>query len=791
MRKITSLNFNWKFIAKYDIKMLENNYDDSDFNIVNIPHTVKELPLNDFDESSYQFISCYRKKHMFTKEDLNNCQILKFYGVSNATEVYINGKFAYSHLGGYNAFSFDIHDFLVVGENQIVVKVDSTEREDVPPFGYVVDYLTYGGIYREVELISVPNEHLTNLRIVSNNPLLKNKPFDCIIDFENNNNKKLTAKLEVFFDDEIVFSCENVTSTNNMVLNGIIENGFLWDIDNPNLYEFKVTLLEGKNELDYVTEKFGFRSAEFTPYGFLLNEKKLKIRGLNRHQAYPYVGYAMPKSMQIEDARFLKEDLCVNMVRTSHYPQSQHFINACDELGLLVFTEAPGWQHIGDEKFKENYKKMVSEMILQNINHPSIVLWGIRINESPDDDQLYIETNKIAKQLDSTRQTGGVRAFKGSHLFEDVYTYNDFNYDGKSKPLCSPISVTKSSVPYLVTEHNGHMFPTKRFDSASRKLEHALRHAEVLNKAYSSNEYCGAIGWCMSDYNTHMDFGSGDRICYHGVSDMFRIPKLAAAVYASQSKNEPYLEISSEMAFGDYDRNTLGKFYAFTNCDAVKVYKNDKYINTFYSNNQNLSNLPHPVIEITDLIGKLIEQDGKYIGKDAKRIRKCLSYIANYGLNRIPFYIAIPFFFTLKKHHISLDEAYNEFGKYLTTWGEKNSIFTFIGLINNKEVCKINKSIPRKMNLNIEPTNTHLTHGETYDVALVRITAISEENNILPYAMHGLHLSTTGNIELIGSPYQSLIGGAIGVYIKTTDKGYGSLQIQSELGNKSVDFIIE
>lgn len=132
----------------------------------------------------------------------------------------------------------------------------------------------------------------------------------------------------------------------------------------------------------------GFRQAVFQKDGFYLNGHKLRIRGLNRHQSYPYVGYAMPASIQRMDAEVLKKELGLNAVRTSHYPQSQEFINRCDELGLMVFTEIPGWQHIGDEAWKAQAVENVKDMVIQYRNHPSIILWGVRINESQDDDEF-------------------------------------------------------------------------------------------------------------------------------------------------------------------------------------------------------------------------------------------------------------------------------------------------------------------------------------------------------------------------------------------------------------------
>lgn len=135
----------------------------------------------------------------------------------------------------------------------------------------------------------------------------------------------------------------------------------------------------------------------------------MKLIGLNRHQSWPYAGYAMPRRIQRKDARILKEELGCNMVRTSHYPQSRHFLDACDELGLLVMEEIPGWQHIGDEAWKERSLKELEDMIIRDYNRPSIVLWGVRINESQDDHNFYERTNALAHSMDSGRQTGGTR----------------------------------------------------------------------------------------------------------------------------------------------------------------------------------------------------------------------------------------------------------------------------------------------------------------------------------------------------------------------------------------------
>ena len=190
-------------------------------------------------------------------------------------------------------------------------------------------------------------------------------------------------------------------------------------------------------------------------------------------------------------------------------------------------------------------------MVLQYRNHPSIILWGVRINESQDSHLLYKETNEIAHSMDPTRQTGGVRFLKKSETFEDVYTFNDFSFNGKTNGLEGKKDVVEDlEIPYLISEFNGHMYPTKSFDSEQHRREQARRHAIVLEEIFKRVDVSGGFGWCMFDYNTHKDFGSGDRICYHGVMTMFRNPKLAASVYASKGVEQPIRSLSPNMSLG-------------------------------------------------------------------------------------------------------------------------------------------------------------------------------------------------------------------------------------------------
>ena len=196
----------------------------------------------------------------------------------------------------------------------------------------------------------------------------------------------------------------------------------------------------------------------------------------------------MPARVQRRDALILRETLKCNIVRTSHYPQSPHFLDACDEVGLLVLEEIPGWQHIGDQAWQDLRCDNVGRMIRRDWNHPSIVLWGVRINESQDNHDFYTRTNALAHELDTSRQTGGMRYFQASELLEDVLTMNDFGF-----PLRPP-----NHPAYLNTEFNGHMFPTKTIDNVDRVMEHAMRHARVHNQLASEPHTPAASAGALS-----------------------------------------------------------------------------------------------------------------------------------------------------------------------------------------------------------------------------------------------------------------------------------------------------
>ncbi len=574
-RILSGMCQNWLFNKAFHPSHMEKDCPETDFIPVILPHTNQILPINAFDDKDFQFISSYRR-HLRPPQSLKGQRIfVDFEGAMAAAKVYLNGTFLCEHKGGYTPFSVDLTSHIDwEGDNVLAVELDSTERPDIPPFGGQIDYLTFGGIYREVHLRAVNPLFIDNVFIKPRNVLSQNASLEveCFITNCPGMADEVVLRTIVLKQGSQVLSGQqtfsipagNSTSV-RMAIPGC--SGLdLWSPEHPVLYDAEVSLLVNGKPTDTYTTRFGFRECKFTPEGFILNGKCIQLRGLNRHQTYPWVGGAMPGRVQRRDADILRKDFKVNIVRTSHYPQSPHFLDRCDELGLLVLEEIPGWQHIGDQAWQDLACKNVEDMVRRDWNHPSIILWGVRINESADNDEFYTRTNHIAHELDDTRQTGGIRYNFESHLLEDVFTYNDFDPENLKTPI-HPL--------HMITEYCGHMYSTKHFDNTERLTEHTRRHAHIQSQAATTPGIAGAIGWCAFDYNTHYDFGSGDRICYHGVADMFRIPKFAASVYRAQCP--PSEEIILDPAFhwsrGDVPRGGVVRQPIInSNCDVLKFF---------------------------------------------------------------------------------------------------------------------------------------------------------------------------------------------------------------------------
>ena len=694
---------------------------------VKLPHTAVELPYNYFDETTYQQPFTYQKTVAYDPSFDGREVSLVFDGAMADSVVYVNGVEVVAHKDGYTPFEARLTPHLKHGDNLVTVKIDGSENPEIPPFGGQIDYLTYAGIYRDVWLKVTAPVAIAKLKIETPDALSDSKRVTARIFLANPQEKTIAGKARVAIrneDGEEIASAEAELSGGDVTveLSGIA-GAELWDIDNPVLYTLTATI-ETAEGTDSLSSRFGFRTAQFTTEGFLLNGKPLKLRGLNRHQCWPHLGYAMGRRGQEKDADILKFDLRCNIARTSHYPQSSYFLDRCDEIGLLVFEEIPGWQHIGGEAWQAESIENVRRMIERDWNHPSIIIWGVRINESQDNHDFYAETNRLARELDKTRQTGGVRFITESELLEDVYTMNDFILGQEEMPgnnrertaLRPQSEATGLShrVPYMITEYNGHMYPTKRFDQEQRQAEHVTRHLAVLNAAAGDDSISGSTGWCMFDYNTHKDFGSGDRICYHGVTDMYREPKFAAYAYASQGDPETGIVLQPVTYWARGERNIGGvlPLIILTNCDYVEITFGDFAPKRIEPDRETYPHLPHPPVVV-----------------DLRSVTR------------------------------------EEFG----TWGRIWRDGVIVGYLNGEKVAEVKlPADPLPTTLEIVPDATDLVAGEK-DCVRVIVRALDQCGNLLPYFDDPMEISLDGPGRIVGPELVMLKGGVAGLYIEAGD----------------------
>ena len=728
-RLVLPMNRNWRYSAHPGEEAHSKDFDDTGFERVAIPHANVRLPWHGFDEKSYEFVSIYRRHFKLPEEARGKRVFVDFEAAMTASAVWINGTRVGEYRGGYTPFFFELTAHLDFdGENVLALELDSHERGDIPPFGGEIDYLTFGGIYREVFLRVVPGTFIENVFVRAKNALGAHPSVevDCFLEHLEPLRDALTLDAELLDGERsLARSSERVPPSKvstEVVAHTVhldhLNDIKLWNLEQPNLYSVRVRLQRGTEVLDEDSRRFGFREAHFTDHGFELNGKVFKLRGLDRHQTFPFVGQAMPGRCQRRDAQILRKQLKCNIVRTSHYPQSRHFLDACDEAGLLVLEELPGWQHIGDQGWKELSIDNVRRMIRRDWNHPSIVLWGVRINESRDDHDLYSRTNALAHQLDPTRQTGGIRDSQESEFLEDVFTMNDFGF-----PLKPP-----NHSRYLNTEFVGHTYPTKTIDNVERITEHTIRHARVHDQLASNPQYAGGIGWCAFDYNTHANFGSGDRLCYHGVSDIFREPKPAAGFYKSQC--DPAEEVVLEPAFhwarGD-ESVGFSKAVVCSNCDHLKFYVGGKLV-------------------------REAEPDREQFGH----------------LRYAPFVVHL--------------------GEFFDKWGD----LRIEGYIQGKQVIAKNysgKGVDRRFDL--LPDDQELI-GDGADSTRVVLRVTDEFGAIRPLANDAVRLELEGPADVIGDNPFSLIGGTGAVWIRAKEQpGRVRLKaIHPQLGTRVVEIEI-
>jgi beta-galactosidase len=534
-------------------------FDDSGFVPVTLPHTVVPLSWQEWDPAAWERVWVYRK-HFDARDGLAGRRVFLDVGAAlTHSTVTLNGTEVGDHLGGYLPFSFEITGLVEPTGNVLAIRLDSTFNLNVPPdrpgreASTSVDFWQPGGIYRDVRLRAVPQVFLAdvfakpvNVLDAAARQVVVQATVDAAVALPS---ASAEVAVELRSDDDVVAAGRvpvAITApgqaTVTVTLSGLGDIT-LWDLDEPKLYHVVVTLLVDGHRHDEYRVRTGFREATFAMDGFYLNGRRVKLLGVNRHQFFPFAGGAMPARVQARDAKIIRRELNCAMVRCSHYPQSEAFFDACDELGLLVWEEAPGWGYLGDSSWLALASRDIGEMIVRDRNHPSIVIWGARLNETPNNGPFYTSTNELAHRLDDSRPTAGAMA--GMRLTtdyeQDVFAENDYSSvtgpGGAKQPSLEP-PVDGVGRPYLVTEAVGTLSGPARFyrrtDPQAVQQGQATAHARVHAIAAADDRYCGVLAWSGIDYPSGAGGNVYRGVKYTGVVDLFRLAKPGAAIYQAQ-----------------------------------------------------------------------------------------------------------------------------------------------------------------------------------------------------------------------------------------------------------------
>jgi beta-galactosidase len=578
--KKTLFNDNWEFQAKPSDPV----------SIVSLPHTPKLEPLVMNGQFTGEVI--YRKRFDYPLDNGKHL-LLEFEGAMHTAKVVLNGENVGQHIGGFLPFQIDLTEALKDSANVLEVFLDNREDPTVPPGKPLkdLDFYYHAGIYRNVWLKEVGGVQIQY-------------PYFQTID-ANTSSAALQLDFELYCQPDwiilplqvvarlgdAIFTLTNKTfidSTNVISYTGKInlKTPQLWSPSDPNLYDLKIDVIYAQDTIARQVLKVGIRKAELKPDGFYLNGSKLFLSGTNRHQEYPYVGYAVPDNAQKRDAQLIKE-AGFNFVRLSHYPQAPAFYEACDELGIIVMDAIPGWQFFGPPPFEQRCKTDLEALILRDRNHPSVIFWENSLNETEMPEQFMLDMNQLAKSLLNNQ---GFTAGWLDHPSYDVFIPARQHakapaYWSNYKPKAKALFIAEYGDWEYYAQNAGFnqtqfadLAPTERnsrhLRGASEKalLQQAFNFQEASNSNRKGANIIGEANWVCFDYNR----GYSPDLEASGIYDITRLPKYVTDFYKSQGlpfSKQPYVSIASR-----WDVNSSTTVTVYSNCPNVSLFLNDKQI---------------------------------------------------------------------------------------------------------------------------------------------------------------------------------------------------------------------
>jgi len=616
-QSVLPLNGDWFFGGKLVPNATDPAFNDAGFARITLPQSAAPLSWQGWDPASWEDQWIYRRHFSLPTEWREMRLFLHFDRIMESATPVLNGHALEPHLGGFLPFEREITG-LVHAENNVLAVIVDGRWLNVPPSGSPrgpasVDYLLPAGITGSVELRAVPSTFIREfyakpVNVLSTRPRVE---IACTVDAAGTLPARVRLSAALKKDGRTVATAsedaqiEKPTQEISLTLDRLTDID-LWDCDHPHLYTVEITLHRDEKPIHTAASRIGFRELRWELDGFYLNGKRIQLFGLDRHELYPYVGFAAPPRLLRRDAEILRRRFNCNAVRCSHYPQSEAFLDACDELGLLVWEELPGWQYIGDESFCDLAVRDVEQMIRRDRNHPSIFVWGVRINESHNDPALYAKTRTLAHSLDSTRATTGTmtpssRKNWQSEWNQDVFAFDDYHADPiGSVGILPPVE----GHPYMIAEavgqynyRSGRGFDVRyrRAGDIVQQTDQAVYHAQAHSRAANYPRIAGVIAWCAFDYASIMN--DYKAVKCPGIADVFRIGKLGAAFYLAQVDPSVRAVIEPDFYwdFGPQTPSGPGEHAAiFSNCDRLDLFIDGKPRATLHPDKENYPHLKYP-----------------------------------------------------------------------------------------------------------------------------------------------------------------------------------------------------
>jgi len=607
--RIVPFNGSWKFYRGNVSGAQAPSYSDALWQTACLPHA--DSILLNTNASSYYIGYCWYRKTFTPDASMQGKKLfLEIEAAMQTASIYVNGDSLTTHPGGYTPIILDITPYVnFTGSNVIAARLNNNYSTAFPPGNSSdsIDFLYFGGLYRNVYLHVADSLHITN-------PILANIPAGGGIFVTNSPVASGAATASVYVKTNVLNeykstqSCKVVTTILNGAGQTVVikadstglaaggSNTFadtltvaspqLWTPNTPNLYLVVSQIYDNGRLTDTCTTTIGIRTISFSyANGLQINGQRFILRGANRHQEFPYIGNALPNSGQYRDALRMKQ-YGFNFVRTCHYAQSPSFFNACDRLGIGAIACLPGWYYFyNTTAFINNSLSAQRDMVRYYRNHPSILLWESMMNESTPTvayldsaqalahrefpgNQMYTcgqESNGILDVYISSEQDG-IRSYSGSRPGV-ISEYGDWS-EG-----CS-----SSGTPPII---KGCQDRVTRSAGESALLLQAMNHATGLSKNRGLSWLTADGVWSMFDYQSW----PRDCLTTSGSLDLFRIPKYSGYFFRSQrspADTAVSVSLGGPMVFiaSQWSASSNDTIRVFSNCDSISLYLNNNLVAT-------------------------------------------------------------------------------------------------------------------------------------------------------------------------------------------------------------------